>query len=338
MLGLQYLKSKPTDYVLLHVRGVRRQAGPGLAFFYYQPVSSVAIVPLGSVDQPFIFTQSTVDYQAVTIQGQVTYRVVEPEKTAVLLNFSIDGKTGAYLSDDPEKLSQRLLDQAQVAIRGAISQYTLHQLLAAADPVAEQVFQALRAVPMLGDLGLEILAFSILAIRPTPEMARALEADAREKLLQGADDAIYDRRNAAIHQERKIKENELNTEMAIQEKRRQIREHQAEAELAIEAKEQVLRQEQLHGKVELEQRRKALVQIESENIKARADAEAQVLRSSLQPLMELPPEVLNAIATQTGDPRLVIAQAIGQIANNAGKIGQLNLSPDLLESLLERRR
>ena len=64
-------------------------------------------------------------------------------------------------------------------------------------------------------LGVEILALSILSIKATPEMAKALQADAREKLLQKADEAIYARRNTAVELERQIKENELNTEIAV---------------------------------------------------------------------------------------------------------------------------
>jgi hypothetical protein len=65
-------------------------------------------------------------------------------------------------------------------------------------------------------LGVEMLTFAVLAIKATPEMSRALEAEARELLLRQADNAIYDRRNSAVEQERRIKENELNTEIAVE--------------------------------------------------------------------------------------------------------------------------
>ena len=58
-------------------------------------------------------------------------------------------------------------------------------------------------------LGVELLGFSILAIKPVPETSRALEAEARERMLREADDAIYSRRNNAVMQERVIRENEL---------------------------------------------------------------------------------------------------------------------------------
>jgi hypothetical protein len=57
--------------------------------------------------------------------------------------------------------------------------------------------------------GIEILSLAILSLRPTPEMSKALEAEAREALNRKADDAVYARRNGAIEQERSIKENEF---------------------------------------------------------------------------------------------------------------------------------
>src|SRR5258705_210775 len=83
---------------------------------------------------------------------------------------------------------------------------------------------------------LEVLGLSILAIKPTPETARALEAETREQLFREADEAVYARRNSAVEQERAIKENELNTEIAVENKKRQIRETQMDAERAVQEK------------------------------------------------------------------------------------------------------
>ena len=45
----------------------------------------------------------------------------------------------------------------------------------------------------------------------------------REEILKKADEALYERRNASIEQERRVKENELNTEIAIENKKKQIK-------------------------------------------------------------------------------------------------------------------
>ena len=49
-------------------------------------------------------------------------------------------------------------------------------------------------------------------------MGKALEAEYREGLQQRADQAIYARRAAAVEQERRIKENELNTQVLLEQR------------------------------------------------------------------------------------------------------------------------
>jgi len=52
-------------------------------------------------------------------------------------------------------------------------------------------------------------------------------------LLREADEATYARRNAAVEQERTIKENELNTEIAIEDKKHQMREAEMAARISL---------------------------------------------------------------------------------------------------------
>jgi regulator of protease activity HflC (stomatin/prohibitin superfamily) len=334
MFGIRYLKVTPTQYAIRYVRGKKKQSGAGVSFLYFRPTSTIVVIPIGSLEIPFIFEQLTSDFQPVTLQGQLTYRVTDPERVSGLLDYSIDPRTGLYRSDDPEKLSNRLVNQAQVISRSEVSSIALKDVILAADRVAEKVFQKLNTDEAMTRLGVEILTFSVFSIRPIPEMARAIEAEARELLLRQADDAIYIRRNAAIEQERRIKENELNTEIAVEEKKRQIREAQAMANLAVEAKEQELRMTKLSGQIRLESDRKKLVATQAENQRARADIEAYSIRASLQPLSELNPEVLQALTVQSAEPRLMVAKAMQELARNAAKIGHLNISPDLLQALL----
>ena len=301
-------------------------------------MSSIAMLPVGSLDLPFIFNQMTGDFQPVTVQGQLTYQIVDPRLTASLLDFTIDGTKMGYLSEDPEKLAQHLVNLTQVLIRGEISNRTLHDALKSPDLMASEVVENLNQSDIVSSMGLRILNMSILAIKPSPEIARALEADTRELLLRGADDALYERRNSAIEQERRIKENELNTEIAVEEKHRKIREMKVEADLSIEKKEQEIRREKLLGQIDLESERKKLILEQAKNTRAQADAESYVLESSLAPLKVLKPKLLEAISLQSAEPRLMVANALKEIAQNAGRIGQLNISPDLLENLLMARR
>ena len=311
---LAYSKNPPTTYVLHYRNGRVRREGPGLAFWYLQPASTVVAIPLASRDVPFAFSEVTADFQPVTLQGQLTYRVSDPRRLAGLLDFSVRA-SGQYISDDPDKVPDRLVQTAQIFARAVVQRLTLRGALVSSDTIVAEVVAALREAEPVRLLGVEILALSILAIRPTPEMARALEAEAREGLQRHADEAIYARRNASVEQERRIKESELETEVAVQQKQRQIRETQLAADISVE------------------ERRSALVERRAENERRDADARAYALRATLEPVRDVDWRTLMAVSGSSADPKLMIAMAFRELAENAGKIGEINVTPDLLKSL-----
>jgi len=337
MFGIQYIKVTPTQYVLYYRGGKLRKSGAGLAFFYFKPSASIVVVPVGSADVPFIFNEISADFQAITIQGQLTYRVQDAQKVASLLNYTVDGRSSQYISEDPQKLPQRLINLLQVMVRAEVQKLPLKSAIHSMDSVATAVMSKISTANELASFGVEVLGLAIQAIRPVPEMSRALEAEAREEMLRRADQAIYDRRNSAVEQERKIKENELNTEIAVEEKKRQIRETVVNADLAVEAKEQEVRITKLNGQIALENDRKQLVAARSENAKVEAEAQAYSIEASLKPLAKLDPAVLQVLAVQNTDPRLMASMALKEIAQNAGKIGNLNLSPELFELLMREK-
>ena len=316
MFGVRYFKAGPTTFVLQHVNGRVRREGTGLSFFYFAPHTTLVAVPVGSTDVPFIFNEVTADFQAVTVQGHLTFRVADPRKLAALLDYSVAG--GGYATDDPDKLPLRITHAAQTATRAEIQGRPLRAALVEADAMAQRVRTALADSPTLAALGVELLGFSVLAIKPAPETSKALEAEARERLLREADDALYARRNNAVEQERTIRENELNTEVAVQAKQREIEETR------------------LAGQIALEEQRRQLVATEAENSKTRADAQAYAVEATLKPLTALDPKALQVLAARSVDPRLLVAMAFQDIAANAAKVGNLNISPDLLETLLQR--
>lgn len=315
MFNIRFIKAPPTTYVLHYKHGVIKREGPGLSFFYYAPTSTIVLVPLASRDVPFAFTESTADFQTVTLQGQLTYRVAEPQQLAALLDFSLH-RSGGYSSLDPEKLPERLLAVLHTRMRAAVASRALREALASSEAITREVFAALHSALEVSALGLEILGLSILGIRPTPEVAKALEAETREALQRRSDEAIYSRRNAAVEQERRIKESELETERAIEEKRQKMRESEMAAEIALELQ------------------RAALIEQRVENEKKDADAKAYALKATLAPIGELDWRKVMMLAP-TGDARSTIALAFQELAGNAQKIGELNISPDLLRSLIK---
>jgi len=289
--------------------------GAGLSFFYFAPTSVIVQVPVASTGVPFVFNEVTADFQDATIQGELTYRVAKPLELAGLLDFSLDSH-GRYRSDDPAKLNDRLIQAAQILARAYTQKAPLRELLVSSETLVSQMLAGLKSSEAVAMLGVEILGLYILALKPTPEMAKALQAGAREKLLQEADEAVFVRRNAAIELERQIKENELNTEIAVEQKQRQVRETKLEAEVA------------------LEQGRAALVDHRVENERKETQARAAALRAMLEPLKEVDWRTLMAAQSGGLDARQLIALAFRDLADNAEKVGTLNISPDLLHALL----
>lgn len=335
MFGIRYLKSDPTQHVLQVRDGQVVRDGLGLSFFYYAPSSSIVLVPTASADDPFMVEETTADFQTITVQGQVSYRVGDPKRLAQMMNYSLDAR-GQYASEDPRKLAQRVLDQVQVLMRSRIQALRLDEALSAGDRLGQGVAEALAASPVTEALGLAVLGLSVLAVKPKPETVRALEAEAREALLRRADDATYARRNAAVEQERKIKENELNTEIAVENKRRQVREAQMDAERSVRAKQQAMEAEAMEGKITLEERNRALVALAAENARAQADTKAYGVGAAMKAFAGVEPAVIQALATTGMQPDQLVALAFRSLAENASKIGELNMSPELLRELMKR--
>jgi len=334
MLGIQFVRAQPTTYLMQYKGGKVVREGAGLSFFYYAPTSSLVAVPVASKDQGFIFDQVTADFQTVTVQGQVAYRVAQPHRLAAMLNYALKADAHGYESDDPEKLSARVVGVVEVLSKQIVKELSLKDALRAADTVSERVTSALKRQPEIESLGLEILSVAITAIRPTPETARALEAEAREAILRAADEAIFLRRNAAVENERAIRESELDTEIAVEQKKRGIRETQMEAEASIQRRRHELRQAAMVADVDLEDKRKEFVERNAANTRALAEAEAHRLVAVMRALDKADPRIVQALAAAGMQPNQLIAQAFGGIAEKAEKIGQLNVSPDLLQALL----
>lgn len=338
MFGLRFIKIPPTTHVIQYSGGKVVREGTGLSFFYYSPTTSLVSVPVGTTDVPFIFEEQTADYQSISLQGQITYRIAEPKKLATLMDFTLAPNGRGYSSEDPEKLPQRVVNLVHVLARGEIEKLPLRQALRASESLVTEIRGQLKTLPELAALGLEVLGLSLLAIKPTPETARALEAETREQLLRGADEAIYSRRNSAVEQERAIKENELNTEIAVENKKRQIRETQMDAERAVQEKQAQLERAQLESNIGLEQERRKLVTLAAENAKSESDTRAYGISTTMQALASADASVLQALATSGMRPQQLIAFAFQELASKSEKIGNLNISPELLSELLQKEK
>lgn len=314
MLGMRYLKAPATRFVLHYKNGQVVRRGNGLSFFYFAPTSILAQVPVTSVDMPFAFTETSADFQEMTVQGNLTYRIVDPEKLATLLDFTVD-HYGRYKSADPAKVGERMIQSTQTAARSYIQGQKLRALLTSSSQLVAAIRDAMKQADTVHQLGVEVLEVSVASIKSDPEMTKALQAEAREKMLREADEAIYARRSASVELERTIKENEIKTEIIVAEKQRLVNETK------------------MAGRIAVEQQRTQLVETQSANERKEAEARGANLQAILAPVREIDWRVLLAIQGNA-QPGTMISSAFDQLARNADKIGQLNITPDLLQSLL----
>jgi hypothetical protein len=128
-------------------------------------------------------------------------------------------------------------------------------------------------------------------------VSKALEAELRESLLRKADEAIYARRAAAVDEERNIKEKELASDMALEEKRQGLISLQGTNLL-----------------------REAENQAQARAVNAKAESEAAKMQLAVYRDLE---------------PRALLAHALRELGANAGNIGNLTITTELLASVLK---
>jgi hypothetical protein len=167
MLGIKHIKFDSMTYVIHFKNGKIKREGRGLSFFYFSPNSSIVAIPMGSNDLPFIFNESTHDYQTVTIQGQISYKINAPKTLADILDFTVTD-IGQYKKNDIENLNQRVINIAQTATSSYIHDINLKDAIRSAKEIEEKILDGLISSPAIGMLGIEILGANILAVTATP--------------------------------------------------------------------------------------------------------------------------------------------------------------------------
>jgi hypothetical protein len=87
----------------------------------------------------------------------------------------------------------------------------------------------------------------------------------------------------------------------------------------------------------MEEKNKGLTALRSDNARTEADAKAYAMAATMKAVQDIDPRVLQALMVGQADPGVLIAQAFQGLAANAERIGELNISPDLLQQLTQAR-
>jgi len=307
-----------------HVRHVRNgrvvHEGTG-GSFWFRPLNAVlSEVPVDDRELPLQFHAQTLDFQDVAVQASVTYRL-DPAVAAQRIDFSISPENGLYLATPLAQVATILAETTQQHALGVLARASLTQALTdGVMAVRDAVSEGLAGDDRLAETGISVVGTRVVAVRPEPEVERALQTPTREQLQQESDRATYERRAVAVERERAIAENEL----------------QSQIELAR-------REEQLVAQNGVNGRRSAEEDAAADEIRVRAEAartqrldEARAEGIRLVGEAEAGSEAARVAAYRDVPEAVLMALALKELAAHLPDIEQLVVTPDLLTSFAAR--
>jgi regulator of protease activity HflC (stomatin/prohibitin superfamily) len=316
---VRHLRGAPTQYIRHLRQGQLVHEGTGLSFFFRPLTAVLSQVPVDDRELPLLFHARTADFQDLTVQASVTFRVTDPATACARIDFSIDPDTGRWRGTPLEQVGGLLTETAQQQVLGLIAGSRLTGVLEdGLARVRDQIQRGLTADPRLAETGIAVIGVRVVAIRPEPELEKALRTPARELVQQEADRATYERRALAVERERAIAENEMQNQIELAR-----REEQLVAQRGANARRQAedtaaARQIETEAQAQRELR---LAQAGAEATRAVGAAETETEAARLAAYAGLAPATLLALAAR-------------ELAGQLPQIGSLVLTPDLLTPLL----
>ncbi|MFC1415725.1 SPFH domain-containing protein [Streptacidiphilus cavernicola] len=319
--GLRHLRAAPTSHIRHLRRGEVAHEGAGLAFWFRPLLAALSEVPVDDRELSMLFHGRTVDFQDVTVQATVTFRITDPAAAATRLDFGIDPDTGVWRAAPLEQIGSLLTETAQQHALHLLARTTLADALVdGVAAVRARMAEGLGSEPRLTETGLAVISVRVVALRPEPEVERALRTPARERIQQEADRATFERRAVAVENERAISENELDSRIELARREEQLVAQQGANARRLaeeEAAAAVVRTDSEAG------RRTTLATAEAEAVRTIGAATAAA-------------EADRLAAHQQVDPAVLHALALIELAGNLPQVDHLTLSPDLLTDLLGR--
>ena len=207
---VRHLRSEPTYHVLRYRKGELKRDGAGLAFWFRAANTAVAEVPVDDRELPFLFRVRSADFQELTVQGVITFRVGDPQSLARRVDFTLDLKSGRWAQAPLEQVAGLLSQLAQQFVVDELVKLDVRTILhGGVAPIRDRIAQGLAQEPALHELGIALVAVRVADLAPTAELEKALRQPTREAIQQRADEATFSRRAMAVDKERAIGENEL---------------------------------------------------------------------------------------------------------------------------------
>ena len=316
-----HLRADTTAYVQHLRNGTVRHSGAGLAFWFRPGTAALSEVPLDDRQQALLFHARTADFQDVTVQATVTYRVIDPALAATRIDFGINPTSGLPNAAPLETLGGLLTELAQQPALDQLANMAMGEALARGiAPVRDRVAVALADDERLADRGLAVTDVRVVAIRAEADLERALQTETRERVQQDADKATFERRALAVERERAISENELQNQI----------------ELARREEELVAQKGQNERKRAGEQAAADRITVEAQAEKRRVMADATAQSTRVVGEAEAHAEAAKLEAYRDLEQATLLGLAVRDLAANLPNIGNLTITPDLLAPVLAR--
>jgi regulator of protease activity HflC (stomatin/prohibitin superfamily) len=316
---VRHLRGSGTTHVEQIRNGKTTRAGVG-ASFWFRPLSAVLNeVPVDDRELPLVFHARTSDFQDVTVQATITYRVTNPATAAGRIDFSIDPDTGLWRSTPLDQVAGLLTESAQQYAIDLLATVDLTTAMAGGvGPVRSVIADGLASDARLAETGIAVVGVRLVAVRPEPEVEKALRTPTREQVQQDADKATFERRAVAVERERAIGENELQTQIEL-----------------ARREEQLVAQRGANARREAEENAAAgAVATEAEARRTVALAEARAEGTRLAGAAQGDAEAARVAAYSDVSEAVLVALAVKELAANLPKIETLVLSPDLVSKAL----
>jgi regulator of protease activity HflC (stomatin/prohibitin superfamily) len=318
---VRHLRGNPT----LHVRHLRRgrlvHDGTGLSF-WFRPLSAVlSEVPVDDRELPLLFHARTADFQDLAVQASVTFRVTDPAVASSRIDFTVDPDSGRWRGSPLEQVAGLLTETAQQHVLGLVAPSTLSAALASGvAEIRDRIVSGLTADTRLAETGIAVIGARVIALRPEPDVEKALRTPAREAIQQEADRSTYERRAVAVERERAIAENELQSKIELARREEQLLEQQG-ANARRQAEDAAAAGRIAFGAQAAKER--ALAEARADGTRALGEATAAGEAASVAAYRDLPQGTLLALAAK-------------DLAGSLPQIGTLVISPDMLASLLAK--
>jgi regulator of protease activity HflC (stomatin/prohibitin superfamily) len=317
----RHLRADTTSFVEHRRSGKVEHAGPGLAFWFRPRTAAIVEIPLDDREQALLFHARTTDFQDVTVQATVNYRVTDPALATTRIDFGIAPETGRWNATPLETLGGLLTELAQQPALELLAGMTMADALARGiGPVRDRVATALADDPRLAERGLAVTDVRVVAIRTDAEVERALQTETRELVQQEADKATSERRAQGVARERAIAEHELQNQI-----------------------ERARREEDLDTQRGANERKRATEKAAAERIATEEEAQRQRLLADARAVTtrlvgeaEADAEAARLAAYRDLEQATLLGLAVRDLAANLPNITNLTVTPDLLAPVLAR--